>query len=100
VLESDDEEAVLEALMMADVDVSDIEGEEGKVTVFAPHTEYFKAKQALMDGLDKAEFEVDDIQFVPQATTSLNEEAQAALHELIDTLEYLEDVQSIYHNAE
>ena len=100
VLESDDEEAVLEALMMADVDVSDIEGEQGKVTVFAPHTEYFKAKQALMDGLDNAEFEVDDIQFVPQATTSLNEEAQAALHQLIDTLEYLEDVQSIYHNAE
>jgi YebC/PmpR family DNA-binding regulatory protein len=100
VLESDDEEAVLEALMMADVDVSDIEGEEGKVSVFAPHTEYFKAKQALMDGLDKAEFEVDDIQFVPQATTLLNEEAQAALHQLIDTLEYLEDVQSIYHNAE
>lgn len=100
VLESDDEEAVLEALMMADVDVSDIEGDEGKVTVFTPHTEYFKAKQALLDGLDNAEFEVDDIQFVPQATTSLNEEAQAALHQLIDTLEYLEDVQSIYHNAE
>ena len=35
----DDEEAVLEALMMADVDVTDIENEDGMITVFAPHTE-------------------------------------------------------------
>jgi len=99
VIEGGDEEAVLDALMMADVDVSDIESEDGKVTVFAPHTEYFKAKQALMDAFDKIEFEVDDIQFVPQATASLSAEERGVLDHLIDMLEYLEDVQNVYHNA-
>ena len=99
VIDGSDEEAVLDALMMADVDVSDIEAEEGKVTVFAPHTEYFKARQALVDTFENVDFEVDDIQFVPQATTSLSAEEQATLESLIVMLEYLEDVQNVYHNA-
>ena len=100
VIDGGDEEAVLEALMMADVDVSDIESEAGKVTVFAPHTEYAKARQALLDAFDKVEFEVDDIQFVPQATASLSAEERGVLDSLIEMLEYLEDVQNVYHNAE
>ncbi|MDG2272764.1 MAG: YebC/PmpR family DNA-binding transcriptional regulator [Halioglobus sp.] len=95
-----EEEAALEALMMADVDVSDIESEDGTVTVFAPQTEYHKAKQALLDAIDGVSFEVDDIQFVPQATVSLSEEEQVAFDNLIDMLEYLEDVQNVYHNAD
>jgi YebC/PmpR family DNA-binding regulatory protein len=100
VIDGGDEEEVLEALMMADVDVSDIESENGKVTVFAPHTEYFKARQTLMDAIDNIEFEVEDIQFVPQATTSLSAEERGVLDSLIEMLEYLEDVQNVYHNAE
>lgn len=96
----DDEDAALEALMMADVDVSDIESEDDRVTVFAPHTEYFKARQALLDAFGEVDFEVDDIQFVPQSTSALNEEDQAALEKFIDMLDYLEDVQNVYHNAE
>jgi YebC/PmpR family DNA-binding regulatory protein len=100
VIDGGDEEEVLEALMMADVDVSDIESEDGKVTVFAPHTEYFKARQTLMDAIDNIEFEVEDIQFVPQATASLSAEERGVLDSLIEMLEYLEDVQNVYHNAE
>jgi YebC/PmpR family DNA-binding regulatory protein len=99
VMDGSDEEAVLEALMMADVDVSDIEAEEEKVTVFAPHTEYFKARQALVDTFENVDFEVDDIQFVPQAITPLSAEEQGVLEHLIEMLEYLEDVQNVYHNA-
>ncbi|WOJ98527.1 YebC/PmpR family DNA-binding transcriptional regulator [Congregibacter brevis] len=99
VFSHDDEEAVLEALMMADVDVSDIESEDGKVTVFTPHTEYFKARQAIIDEYGETEFDVDEIQFVPQLTTSLGDEDQAIMDTLIDLLDYLEDVQKIYHNA-
>lgn len=99
VFASDDEEAALEALMMADVDVTDIEGEEGKVTVFAPHTEYFKARQALIDAFGDVDFEVDEIQFIPQSTTVINEEEQALLEKFLDMLDYLEDVQNVYHNV-
>ncbi|MCB1704606.1 MAG: YebC/PmpR family DNA-binding transcriptional regulator [Halioglobus sp.] len=99
VFAGDDEEAALEALVMADVDVADIECDDGKITVFAPHTDYFKAKQALQDAFEGIEFEVDDIQFVPQASVALSDEEQGVLETLVDMLDYLEDVQNVYHNA-
>ena len=99
VFASDDEEAVLEALMMADVDVADIESEDGMVTVFAPHTEYFKARQAIVDAFGEVDFEVDEIQFIPQSTCPLGDEEQAALDKFLDMLDYLEDVQNVYHNV-
>ncbi|MCV6615060.1 MAG: YebC/PmpR family DNA-binding transcriptional regulator [Cellvibrionaceae bacterium] len=100
VFAGDDEDAVLEALMMADVDVSDIELADGKVTVFAPHTESHKAKQALIDAFGDMEFEIDEIQFVPQTTTEVAEEDREMFEKLIDTLDFLDDVQRVYHNAE
>ncbi|NWN83701.1 MAG: YebC/PmpR family DNA-binding transcriptional regulator, partial [Halomonas sp.] len=66
-----DEETVLEALVEADVDVADIENEAGQITVFAPHTEYAKSKQALLDAFGELDFAIDEIQFVPQTTTPL-----------------------------
>ena len=68
----DDEEAILEALMMADVDVTDIEAEAGVITVFAPNDEYFKAKQAISEAVSNVDFEVDEIQFIPQNPTTIS----------------------------
>ncbi|NLC21296.1 MAG: YebC/PmpR family DNA-binding transcriptional regulator [Halomonadaceae bacterium] len=96
----DDEEAALEALLEADVDVIEIENEEGRITVFAPHTEYAKARQALLDALGETEFEVDEIQFVPQTTTPVEGDDIALFDKLVDALNDLDDVQNVYHNAE
>ncbi|MDX1457822.1 MAG: YebC/PmpR family DNA-binding transcriptional regulator [Marinobacter sp.] len=96
----DDEEAVLEALMEADVDVTDIENEDGLITVFAPNTEYAKAKQALTDAFEGIEFEVDDIQFLPQTTTPVEGEDVEMFEKFLDMLNELDDVQNVYHNAE
>ena len=101
VFKGDDEDSVLEALMEADIDVTDVEGEEGNITVFAPHTEYFKAKTALTDAFGDIEFEVDEIQFIPQNTTAVTNEDDIAMFEkFIDMLNDLDDVQNIYHNGE
>ena len=96
----DDEEAALEALMAADVDVTDIESENGMITVFAPHTEYFKARQALLDALGEIEFEVDEIQFIPQNTHPISGDDVDMFHKFIDMLNDVDDVQNVYHNAE
>lgn len=96
----EDEEAVLEALMEADVDVTDIENEDGRITVFAPHTEYAKAKQALIDTFGEIEFEADEIQFLPQTHTPLEGDDVAMFEKFIDLLNDLDDVQNVYHNAE
>jgi YebC/PmpR family DNA-binding regulatory protein len=95
-----DEEEVLEALMMADVDVSDIEGEDGNITVFAPNTDYFKAKTALVEAFGEIDFEVDEIQFVPQNTTPVTGEDVAQFDRFLELLNDLDDVQNVYHNAE
>jgi len=100
VFAGDDEESVLEALMMADVDVTDIESDEGKITVFTPHTEYGKAKSALRESLGEIEFDVDEIQFVPQNTAAISGDDIPMLEKLIDMLTDLEDVQNVYHSAE
>jgi len=101
VFAGDDDEAVLEALMEEDVDVSDVECEEGKITVFAPHTEYFKTKNALIALLGEIEFEVDEIQFIPQSTVAITDaEDLENFEKFNDMLNDLEDVQNVYHNAE
>ncbi len=100
VFKGDDEDAVLETLMMADVDVTDIECEDGNVAVFAPHTEYFKAKQALTDALGEIDFDVDAIQFLPQASTSLTGDDVEMFEKFLDMLNDLDDVQNIWHNVE
>ncbi|MCG7600769.1 YebC/PmpR family DNA-binding transcriptional regulator [Halomonas sp. McH1-25] len=96
----DDEEATLEALMEADVDVTDIENEDGRITVFAPHTEYAKAKQALTDAFGDIDFEIDEIQFLPQTTTPISGDDVALFEKLLDMLNELDDVQNVYHSAE
>ncbi|RHW22242.1 YebC/PmpR family DNA-binding transcriptional regulator [Pseudomonas jilinensis] len=97
---ADDEEAVLEALMMADVDVTDIENEGGQITVFTPNTEYAKAKQALTEALGDIDFIVDEIQFLPQTSTKIEGDDLAMFDKFLDMLNDLDDVQNVYHNAE
>ncbi|MFC3284515.1 YebC/PmpR family DNA-binding transcriptional regulator [Litchfieldella rifensis] len=96
----EDEDATLEALMEADVDVTDIENEDGILTVFAPHTEHFKAKQALIDAFGELDFEVDEIQFLPQTTTPVEGDDVTMFEKFLDMLNDLDDVQNVYHNAE
>jgi YebC/PmpR family DNA-binding regulatory protein len=95
----DDEEAVLEALLQADVDVSDIENDDGRITVFTPHTEYAKARQALTDAFEEVDFEVDEIQFLPKGNTPLSGDDVELFHKFLDMLNDLDDVQNVYHDA-
>ena len=96
----DDEDAILEVLMNADVDVTDVESEDGMITVFAPQTEYFKTKQALTEALPGIDFEVDSIQYLPQTTVTLAGEDVALMERFLDMLNDVDDVQNVYHNAE
>ncbi len=97
----DDEEAILDALMEADVDVTDIENEDGKITVFAPNDEYGKARAAIVAAVPDVDFDVDEIQFIPQNTTPITDEEELAMFEkFLDMLNDLDDVQNVYHNAE
>jgi YebC/PmpR family DNA-binding regulatory protein len=95
----EDEDSVLEALMEADVDVTDVESSDGNISVFVPHTEYFKAKTCLENDLSITQFELDEITFVPQTETEVSGEDVALFDKFMHMLEDCDDVQNVYHNA-
>jgi len=96
----DNEDAVLEVLLAADVDVSDIENEEGVITVYTPPSEFFKTKTALLAAMPEISFEMEEITFLPQTMTTITGEDIAIFDKFIDMLNDCDDVQEIYHNAE
>jgi YebC/PmpR family DNA-binding regulatory protein len=96
----DNEEAVLEALMEHDVDVADIENDDGIITVIAPHTEFYKTKTALSEAFNDIPMEIEEITFVPQIHTEISGEDAQMFEKLLDMLNDCDDVQEVYHNAE
>ncbi len=94
-----DEEAVLDCLIMADVDVLEVESEEDRVTVIAPNTEFAKARNALTAEYANIDFDVDEIQFVPKGETVITGEDVEQFDKLLDLLNNCEDVQNVFHDA-
>lgn len=100
VFAGEDDEAVLEALLEADVDVSDVECEEGMVTVLVPPTEFFKTKTALLEMKPDLDFEVEEITYLPQTMHPISGEDAEQFERFAGLMNDLEDVQEIYHNGE
>ena len=95
----DNPDEVLDSLLTAEVDVTDVESENGSVTVFAPPAEFFKAKQALMEAFPDVDLDYQEIAFLPQATKEISPDDVAQFEKFITMLNDCEDVQEIYHNA-
>jgi YebC/PmpR family DNA-binding regulatory protein len=95
----DDGDTVLEALLNADINVDDVESKDGQVTVFAPASEFYKAKTALLEAFPKIDLEVQEITFHPQANKELSADDVPMFEKFINLLNDCDDVQEIYHNA-
>lgn len=99
VFAGDDEEQALEALMMADVDVSDIECEDGMITVLVPPTDFFKTKTALQELNSEIDFEVEEITYLPTMEHPISGDDAEQFERFATLINDLEDVQEIYHNG-
>merc|ERR1711879_1083899 len=95
----DDEDEILEILMEADVYVTDVECEDGKISVYAPHTEFYKVKTALTDAKPDLEFEAEEISFIPQTEVEISEDDMPMFEKFMEMLNDCDDVQDVYHNA-
>ena len=100
VFKHDDEDAVLEALMEADVDITDIENDAGQISVFTATSDYFKAKQTLLDSFGDIDFELDEIQFMAHAYQTLSGDDVELFEKFLAMLDELDDVQRVFHNIE
>ena len=100
VIQYEDEEAMLDALMMADIDVRDIEVEDGYMTVTVDPTQLDDAKTAVESLIEGVKFEVLEDKMVPNETVTLSGEDLTLFKRLVTLLEDVDDVQNVYHNVE
>lgn len=94
-----DADKVLEAMFAADVNVEEVEAKEGSITVFAPPSEFFKAKTALAEAFPGLEMEMQEITFLPKDSKQLEADELATFDKFLGMLNDCDDVQEVYHNV-
>ena len=100
VLKYTDEEAMLDALMMAEVDVIDIEVEEDTMTITTSFADFAKAQDAISELIPDVTFEVCEVTMLPQDYVTIdNPEDKELWDRLLNLLNECEDVNKIYHNV-
>lgn len=94
-----DEEAILEACIEADVEVKDIESKDGNISLLVEPTDLYKAKEAIETLLGEVEFSSLETTYLPQIEVTLNEEDQQSFDKLLSMLDDIDDVQNVLHNV-
>ena len=94
------DEEVLDALVMADCDVTDVEQDEEYTTVYAPQSEYSKIRAALVEAFGEMEFEEDETTWLASEEVELTDpEDIRKFRKFMDAMDDNDDVQNVYHNA-
>ena len=94
------EDEVLDILMMAEVEVNDIESEDNIVTVYVDPKDLYNAKDALEAEKGEMKFDVLEIQMLANDYVTLEGEDKAQFGKLLSLLDDCDDVQHVYHNVE
>ena len=91
---------MLDALMMAEVDVIDIEVEEDTMTITTSFADFAKAQDAISELIPDVTFEVCEVTMLPQDYVTIdNPEDKELWDRLLNLLNECEDVNKIYHNV-
>lgn len=97
----EDEEKMLEELINADVNVSDLEVEDGEMTVYVEPSDLHKAQEAIESLIPECEFSVCAIKMLPQEYVKLdNPEDKELWDRLLRLLDEVDDVQEVFHNVQ
>ena len=85
-------------LELIDFGLTEIEEGEGEIFVYGDYTSF----GTLHEGIEKLGLEVKkgSLQYLPNASVSLNEEQMSEIERLLDKLEDDDDVQAVYTNIE
>ncbi|MDO4197765.1 MAG: YebC/PmpR family DNA-binding transcriptional regulator [Erysipelotrichaceae bacterium] len=96
----EDEDKMLDTLIEADVDVNDLEVEEGVMTVYVAPADLHKAQEAIDALIPNVEYSVCAIKMLPQEYTTITDEHDKELwNRLLTLLDEVDDVQEVYHNV-
>ncbi len=95
----EDEEAMMDALIMAEVDLKDIEVEEGHMTITVAPQDLNKAKEAIDELIPDVTFDILELTQLPNEYVELAGEDLELFQRLIRLLDDVDDVQNVYHNV-
>jgi YebC/PmpR family DNA-binding regulatory protein len=94
------EDEILDILVGNDIDASDIETEDGLVTIYADVTDFNSIRTAILEVKPDIEFETDEIMWLPIMYTTLDsEEEKETFDRLMSMLDEIDDVQQVFHNV-
>lgn len=94
------EDAMLEVLLMADVDVKEIEVEGDHMSITtAPH-DLNKAKEEIETLIPDVTFDVLELTMVPNEYVTLDGDDKDLFERLLNLLDDVDDVQNVYHNVD
>lgn len=94
-----DEEA-MDVMIEAGIDITDIEYEDGIVTIYGDPKDLYDIKNAVTAKLGEIEFVTDEIAMLPKETITLAGEDLETFKRIIALLDDVEDVQHVYHNVD
>lgn len=99
-LKYDNEDAMLEALLEADVDVIDVLVEDGEMTVKTSFSDFGKGQDAIEKLIPNVEFDTCETAMIPNEYVTLTaQEDIDAFNKLMGMLNESDDVNKIYHNV-
>ena len=93
------EDEALEALLMGEVDVKEIETEDNNVSIYGNPSDLYKIKDAIISFKSDAEFIVDEVTYLSNEMVTLDGEDKENFDKLITMLDDIEDVKKVYHNV-
>lgn len=97
--ENTSEDEVLEHLLMADIDVVELEANDSEYSIIVNYADLHKAAVLIKEVYKVEKFIVNELAMMPNDYVSLGPEDQANFDKLIAMLEECEDVNEIYHNV-
>lgn len=99
VFKGQNRDEVEETLILSDVDVREVNLEDGSIEVLVEPQAFGLAKETL-NSLGISEFDMAEITFIPNDEIEIPEgEDKVKFEQLLDVLDELQDVQNVYHNV-
>ena len=95
-----DEEATIDTLIENNIDIEDIETENGETIIYGNPSDLFNIKEAISKALPNVTFDIDEITYIAKDKIKLQGEDKETFDKLLNMLDEIEDVQHIYHNVE
>ena len=99
-IKSNEEEKIFELLLENNIEIIDIENEEGYITITAHPNDAHKIKDLLESIIPNIDYVVDEIGMYPKTKIKLSDEDKTIFEKLIKILEESEDIVEIYHNVD